>query len=59
MRLRNLLSSTTSASPTAWPHCDVPAPRGRIATSASAAICIAQIAASTVRGTTTPTGITW
>ena len=29
---RCLLSSITSAAPTVWPHCEVPAPRGRIAT---------------------------
>jgi hypothetical protein len=54
-----LLSSITSASPTVWPHCEVPAPRGSTATPISSATCMAAIAASAWRGTTTPTGVTW
>ena len=53
------LSSITSAAPTVWPHCDVPAPRGRMGTPSSTATCMATMAASALRGTTTPTGVTW
>ena len=56
---RYLLLSITSASPTVCPHCEVPAPRGSMATPCSAAICNALIAASRVRGTTTPIGMIW
>ena len=41
-RCRYLLPSITSASPTVWPHCEVPAPRGRIGDALLAAICIAR-----------------
>jgi hypothetical protein len=59
VRVRYLLSSMTSASPTVWPHCEVPAPRGSTGTPCSTAICIAAMAASILRGITTPTGVTW
>ncbi len=59
VRFRYLLSSITRAAPTACPHCEVAAPRGRIGTPSSTATCIARTAASAVRGTTTPTGVTW
>ena len=36
---RCLLWSMTSAAPTVWPHCELPAPRGRIGTRELAAIC--------------------
>jgi hypothetical protein len=49
----------TSASPTACPHCELPAPRGRIGTPSSTAMAIAARAASSLRGTTTPMGISW
>jgi hypothetical protein len=56
---RYLVWSMTSASPTACPHCELPAPRGRIGTPSAAAMAIAPRTASSVRGTTTPTGSTW
>ena len=58
-RFRYLVWSMTSASPTAWPHCELPAPRGRIGMPSSTAIAIAARAASSLRGTTTPIGWTW
>ena len=33
-RFKCLLVSMTSAAPTVWPHCDVPAPRGKMGTPA-------------------------
>ena len=58
-RFRCLLVSMTSAAPTVWPHCEVPAPRGRIGTPAATAASAAQTASSAVRGTTTPSGSIW
>jgi hypothetical protein len=56
---RCLLVSMTSASPTVWPHCEVPAPRGSTGTPSSLAIWMAVRISSTLRGTTTPTGMIW
>jgi hypothetical protein len=58
-RFTYLLLSTTSAAPTVWPHCDVPAPRGSTGTPASTANASAVTASSAVRGTTTPRGSIW
>jgi len=59
MLSRNLLWSMTSAAPTVWPHCELPAPRGRTGTPSSTAICSAIFASCSVFGTTTPTGSIW
>ena len=56
---RCLEPSITSAAPTVWPHCELPAPRGSTGTPASTAIRIARSASASVFGTTTPTGSTW
>ena len=52
-------TSTTSAWPTVWPHCEVPAPRGRIAALASRATSRTSARSVSSRGNTTPTGSTW
>ena len=54
-----LEKSMTSASPTVWPHCEVPAPRGRIAAFASRATSSAMARSVSSRGTTMPTGSIW
>ena len=46
----------TSASPTVWPHCDEPEPRGKIGIFSSAAIAMALATSESVLGTTTPIG---
>ncbi len=56
---RFLLTSTTIAALTVWPHCDVPAPRGKIGIPASAQIARTARMSSTSAGTTTPSGSTW
>src|SRR5712692_8741917 len=38
IRLRYFELSITRAAPTAWPHCELPAPRARMGTPSSAAI---------------------
>ena len=53
---RCLEVSMTSATPTVWPHWDVPAPRASTGTPASAAMPMARRTSSSVFGTTTPTG---
>ena len=58
-RSRYLLVSTTTASPTVCPHCEVPAPRGRIGAPASRQIAIVRATSSAVRGATTPIGSIW
>src|SRR5215475_11555012 len=49
-------TSTTSASPTVWPHCELPAPRGSRGTLASRATSTTSARSVSSRGTTTPTG---
>ncbi len=49
----------TSAAPTVCPHCELPAPRGSTGAPDSTAMASAVRAASSVRGSTTPSGITW
>ncbi len=56
---RCLLASMTSAAPVVCPHCDVPAPRIRTGAPRSRAMSIAAATSSCVRGTNTPSGITW
>ncbi len=51
--------SITSASPTVCPHCEVPAPRGRIAALASRATSTARARSPSSRGKTTPIGSIW
>ena len=49
-----------SAAPTAWPHCELPAPRGRIGTPSLCGNARSRRAPlPALRGTTTPTGSTW
>ena len=59
MRWRCLLWSITSAAPTVWPHCELPAPRARTGTASSRQIARAARTSSMLRGTSTPTGSTW
>ena len=59
MRLRYFEQSTTSDSPTACPHCEVPPPRASTVTFSARAMPIARSASSIVRGATTPTGVIW
>ena len=56
---RCLLVSMTMASPTVWPHCEVPPPRGSTGTPASVAISIVRATSAVPRGTTTPIGSIW
>ena len=56
---RCLLASTTSAAPVVWPHCEVPAPRESSGAPSSRAMSRAAATSSGVRGTNTPSGITW
>ena len=56
---RYLEQSTTSARPTAWPHCDVPPPRGSTGTPCSRAIAIAASMSLARFGMTTPSGSIW
>ena len=58
-RSRYLPVSTTTASPTVCPHCEVPAPRGRTGAPASRQTAIVRATSSVVRGTTTPIGSIW
>ena len=58
-RSRYLLVSTTTASPTVCPHCDVPAPRGRTGAPASRHTAMVRAMSSALRGTTTPIGSIW
>jgi hypothetical protein len=57
-RVRYFEQSMTSESPTVWPACEVPPPRGSTLTPSARAISMARSASSTVRGQTTPTGVT-
>ncbi len=54
-----LLWSTTSARPTVWPHCELPAPRGSIGMRSSRQTSNAARTSSCDAGTSTPTGSTW
>ena len=59
MRVRYFEQSTTSASPTVCPACEVPPPRASTLTPSARAMPIARSASSIVRGATTPTGMIW
>ena len=58
-RSRCRLVSTTTASPTVCPHCEVPAPRARTGAPASRQTAIACSMSSVLRGATTPIGSIW
>jgi len=54
-----LLWSITSPAPTVWPHWLVPPPRGTMGTPRSRQMSSASRTSAALRGTNTPTGITW
>ena len=57
MRFRCLEKSTTMPLLTAWPHCEVPPPRGVTMKPSSRATLSVRSASSVVFGTTTPAGM--
>ena len=60
MILRTCLEwSITRPAPTVWPHWLVPPPRGTMGTRRSRQMSSASFTSPLLRGTKTPTGITW
>ena len=59
MLRRYFEQSTTSASLTVCPLCEVPPPRGSTLMPSARAMAIARSASATLRGVTTPSGTIW